>query len=170
METKFPCPVCKSPDAEMTFNTMDIPHFGEVMESTALCQNCKWRHVDVLVLKQDKARRYTLKIEERDDIDIRVVRSSFSTVEIPEIGVTITPGAQGEGFISNVEGILDRVLDILDTPSVMEGKGKEAEGLKEKIQAIKDGKMQATLVIEDPTGNSAIISEKAVTHEVQEGS
>ena len=167
MDTKFPCPVCKAPDADMTFNTMDIPHFGEIMESTALCQKCKWRHVDILVLKQDKATRHTLKIQERDDIDIRVVRSSQGTIKVPEIGVTITPGAQGEGFISNVEGILNRVLDILESPSVVGGKGKEADDIKEKIQAIKDGRMLATLVIEDPTGNSAIISDKAVTEELE---
>ncbi|NOZ76136.1 MAG: ZPR1 zinc finger domain-containing protein [Euryarchaeota archaeon] len=164
----FPCPVCGGNKTENTFETLDIPYFGEVLESTARCTDCKWRHVDVLVLKKDRPRRHTLRIESPDDMDIRVVRSSQGTIRVPEIGVEITPGTAGEGFITNVEGIFERIEDVLDSPSLQEdGKRREkARELKEKIRDIKEGRMEATLIIEDPTGNSSIISEKAAKEDM----
>ena len=44
---------------------------------------------------------------------VRVVRSASARVEIPEIGVEIDPGPACEGFVSNVEGVIDRIDDVV---------------------------------------------------------
>ena len=45
----------------------------------------------------------------RKTISARVVRSTGARIEIPEFGVRIDPGPACEGFVSNVEGVLDRI-------------------------------------------------------------
>ena len=95
---------------------------------------------------------------------VRVVKSSEATVKIPHI-TTIEPGAAAQGFVTNIEGILNRVKyqieNIRDNSDDDEDK-KKAKNLLKKILNIMWGKEKQKIIIEDPSGNSAIISEKAV--------
>lgn len=89
----------------------------------------------------------------------RVVRSSSGTIRIPEIGATVEPGPLAESFVSNIEGVLERIKNVtgdMDT----ENSGKKKEIL-ERIEKIRNGEEKATLIIDDPLGNSAIIGKKA---------
>lgn len=156
------CPVCEKAGLKTTSNTHDIPYFEEVMEMLTKCDSCGYRHVDVLVLGEKEPARYTLKIESAGDMHARVVRSGRSIVEVPELGVKITPGPDAEGYISNVEGVLKRIEDAIRMHPASE-KSKE---LLEKIKRAKEGRETLHLKIEDPTGNSAIISEKALKEEI----
>lgn len=156
------CPVCEKAGLEITTNTHNIPYFEEVMESVFKCSNCGYRHVDVLVLGEKEPSRYTLKIDSARDMHARVVRSGKATVEIPEIGVKITPGPDSEGYITNVEGVLKRIEDVIR----MQAKTEKSEEVLEKIEKAKDGKTTLHLKIRDPSGNSAIISKKAKKEEI----
>jgi len=118
-------------------------------------------------MSQREPVHYEMAIRTQDDIDARVVRSTSGTIRIPELGVDMEPGPASESFISNIEGVLDRVANILEmvvrwneddkTPRAME--------LLSNIEKVKAGEFGITVIIEDPLGNSAIISEKA-THRV----
>lgn len=158
------CPVCNKQTLEMRFNVHKIPYFGEVMESSVYCENCKFKHSDVMILEEKEPCRYILKVESEEDLSTRVVRSSQGIIKIPEIGVEITPGAFSFGFISNVEGILLRIEEILHTLKRWENKDREKikkiEELLNNIKEMKEAKKSFTLIIEDKSGNSAIISEK----------
>lgn len=91
---------------------------------------------------------------------MRVIKSGTATVSIPEFGATITPGSYSEGYISNVEGILDRMEDAL-TFMLGSAKGKSlqrGEKMLKQIRMAREEKPQFTLVIKDPLGNSAIVS------------
>jgi zinc finger protein len=112
-----------------------------------------------MILDEKEPTRYLLSIENEEDMSIRVVRSSRASIEIPEIGVKITPGPQAEGYISNVEGVLRRIENVLH--SNYWNKNRKATQILDKIKDIKEGKKTATLILEDPTGNSVIASEKA---------
>jgi zinc finger protein len=116
----------------------------------------------VLVLGEKEPSSYTLKVETTDDMNARVVRSGRATVEIPEIGVEITPGPDSEAYITNVEGVLKRIEDVVVS---QKGSGKKEELLK-KINDAKEGKLTINLIITDPSGNSAIISKKAKKEEI----
>ncbi|MBI4344272.1 MAG: ZPR1 zinc finger domain-containing protein [Euryarchaeota archaeon] len=155
---------------EVSFHKHEIPHFGETMESLALCTRCGYRHTDVMALETKEPVRYTLEIRGEKDMNIRVVRSTFATIEVPELGVKVTPGSEAEGYISNIEGVLTRIEDIL-----LMVKGREegekvakAEELLGMIKRLKEGRSRAHLIITDPTGNSAIISELAVRARLDE--
>lgn len=154
----FSCPVCKTSKLNVTFNTHEIPYFGEIMESVALCSGCHYRHTDVIVLQEKSPVKYTLNVEREEDLDVRVIRSGLCEVEIPELGVVITPGAAADGFISNVEGILNRIEDAVST-------SPDAGPLLDRIRKIKEGEERITLIFDDPSGNSAIISDRAIKEE-----
>ncbi len=158
------CPACSNEKATLEFFQFEIPYFGEVMESVLLCRRCGYRHTDVMVLEQREPARYTLVIESAEDMYIRVIRSSSATIKVPELGIEVTPGSEAQGFISNVEGVLLRMEEAVQTAerwAESEAAKKRAKELLRKIAEIKAGKRRATLIISDPTGNSAIISEKA---------
>jgi len=132
-----------------------------------MCE-CGFRFTDTLILAQSKPVHYEMAISTTDDIDARVVRSTSGTIRIPELGVDMEPGPASESFISNIEGVLDRVADILEM--VIRWNEDEnierARELLSKIEKVKAGEFGITVIIEDPLGNSAIISEKATHREL----
>ncbi len=160
------CPSCRREGVKVNFHRHEIKYFGEVMESVISC-DCGYRHVDVLILGEKEPVRYRIKIEDEEDMNIRVVRSGNSTIEIPELGVKITPGVASEGYITNIEGVLTRVEDVLVSLKGWEGKEK-ADELLVRIEGIKRGEEVVNLIIEDPSGNSTIISDKTLKEAVDE--
>jgi len=160
-DVKEKCPVCGT-ESELQFLPYEIPHFGEAMIFTVVCPSCGYRSTDVMILSGEKRRRYEMEVSSAQDLNVQVIRSSFGSIEIPELGVSVEPG-RGESFISTVEGVLKRVEEVLKMLSrdVVGGKKKRAEYILKQIEQIKAGEMCMTLIIDDPTGNSALISDKA---------
>lgn len=100
------------------------------------------------------------KITSLEDLHMRVIRSGTATVTIPEFGATMTPGPYSEGYISNAEGILDKIEDALMF-MLASAKGKKlmkGERLLKTIRSAKENRPNFTLIIKDPLGNSAIVS------------
>ncbi|ENN95726.1 hypothetical protein J422_06214 [Methanocaldococcus villosus KIN24-T80] len=163
MEQRIDCPVCGAKNSFVIItNQFEIPYFGPVLETTMICEKCNFKRSDVFPLEVREPKRYKLTIKDERDLCKRVVRSSSGYIEIPELGVEITPGPLAEGFVSNVEGVLERVNNILDTLyrwADSEEQKKRIEEIKEKIKRIKEGKEKATLILTDPLGHSAIIGE-----------
>ncbi|MEE8358638.1 MAG: ZPR1 zinc finger domain-containing protein [Candidatus Hydrothermarchaeales archaeon] len=164
MQAGTECPVCKKPGLTVAFDKYVIPHFGEAMISLASCSECGYKHSDTLIVEESNPVEYTLKISCEQDMSVRVIRSSRATVEIPELGVKISPGSHSEGYITNVEGVLERIKEAIETGVRGSDKSarRKAEELYDKISLLKEGKGVATLHILDPSGNSAIWSKKAV--------
>lgn len=168
MHVDAPCPACEKVGLEVAFHIHRIPYFGEVMENIIFCSSCGYRHADVVTLETKEPTRCTLKVESEEDMLIRVVRSGSARIEIPELGIKITPGLNSEGYVSNVEGVLERIEDVLAMMGSWKGgkKGEMAGKLLTRIKKIKTGKETVRLIIEDSAGNSAIISDKAVKERV----
>ncbi|MFZ2071289.1 MAG: ZPR1-type zinc finger protein [Halobacteriota archaeon] len=153
------CPICGS-ESDLQFLPYTIPHFGDAILFVATCPACGFRSTDVRILSEikDKPKRYELVVSSVHDLNVRVIRSSYGRIEIPELGVNVEP-REGESFISTVEGVLKRVERVVEMLGrALEGeKKRRAARILEEIEAIKLGKASMTLIIEDPTGNSAII-------------
>ena len=81
---------------------------------------------------------------------------------IPELGVRIDPGPACEGFVSNVEGVLERITGVIEGVIACGDETERETGEKflKSIASVKTGVLPVTLIIDDPSGNSAIISEK----------
>ncbi len=166
--TRSICPLCNR-ETRTNWVKDNIPFFGEVIYITTKC-DCGFRYSDTLITDQKRPVRYEMKIRTGKDLDARVVRSTSGTIRIPELGVDIEPGPASESFVSNIEGVLDRVNDILDMVTRWndDEKTKRALELQAKIEKIKTGECKITVIIEDPMGNSAIISENASCRELTE--
>ncbi|MBC7114393.1 MAG: ZPR1 zinc finger domain-containing protein [Archaeoglobi archaeon] len=159
--SRYACPFCGA-EATYIWDIEDIPYFGEVMLTSIQCSSCGFRHSDCMILSSREPQRYELRVSSSDDLNARVIRSSSGTVRIPELGVDIEPGPLAESFVSNVEGILERVENVL-RGILNVSKNRRAEELIEEIRMIREGKREITVIVEDPFGNSAIISEKAIS-------
>lgn len=158
-----PCPMCHKNTLTLREDHREIPYFGNVFLFSMSCNECKYFKSDIELENEQEPCKFTLDIDSEDDMKIRVVKSAEATVKIPHI-VTIEPGGAGQGFISNIEGIFNRVKRQIeharDNAEEKEDR-KKAKNLLKKIQKIMWGQQSQKIIIEDPSGNSAIISEKA---------
>ncbi|WP_406671275.1 ZPR1 zinc finger domain-containing protein [Methanolobus sp. ZRKC4] len=164
--TATSCPLCHE---ELIINWQgdDIPYFGEVMHITARC-DCSFRFADTIILAQRDPVRYELKIENSEDLHSRVVRSTSGTIRIPELGIDVEPGSISESYVTNIEGVLDRILNVVITATKwsVDDEEKHSRGLEiqKTLEEVIEGKGFLTVIIEDPFGNSAIISDKAKSY------
>ena len=95
-------------------------------------------------------------------MSVRVIRSTSGTVRVPEWGIDIEPGPASEGYITNVEGIIERIESVVHMAKKWSEQPEEhvkADWLLRQMEMAREGKAAFTLVIEDPLGNSAIIGE-----------
>ena len=165
------CPACGIEGvAKSIMKEIEIPHFGNVLETTLLCPSCGFRHSDVIALEQNDPAKYVLEIN-KNNLSIRVVRSQSATVTIPEVGVKVEPGPKSEGYVTNVEGVLTRFEDaVIKALNLFEDETSQINAKKTlaQIQELKKGNGTATLIILDPFGQSNIVSEKAEVLEIPE--
>ena len=158
------CPMCKQKTLTLMEDEREIPYFGKVYLFSMTCSNCKYHVADVESVENKEPCKLSVEITSEEDMKIRVVKSSNGTVKIPRI-MTIEPGPAAQGYITNIEGLLNRAKYAIETAkdnAEDKSEQKKAKNLLKKIQKIKWGQESITINIDDPTGNSAIISEKAV--------
>ncbi len=173
-EPVLTCPVCGVGELKINTEEIAIPHFGNVVISTMICTSCGYRSVDVMPVDNRPPSRFSVEITSKEDLDIRVIRSSTSTIRIPELGITIQPGSAHEGYITNVEGVLSRVhgillqveRDLTDRSEEfvdIQDRMKRTSDLMKRIETAMDGHPEEdgsfSVILEDPQGNSAMISE-----------
>ncbi len=119
-----------------------------------------------MILTQREPVRYEMKIETIEDLNARVVRSTSGTIRVPELGIDVEPGTISDSYVTNIEGVLDRIQDVVIMASkwVKDDEEKYAisQDILKKMNDARLGKQKLTIIIEDPLGNSAIISDKAV--------
>ncbi|ABN56167.1 MULTISPECIES: ZPR1 zinc finger domain-containing protein [Methanoculleus] len=157
------CPACGG-EIRIVHHRLDIPHFPDILLVSIACDACGFRHTDTIILGEGDPVRWTVRVEEPGDLAIRVARSTTGTIEIPELGLRVEPGTACEGFVTNIEGVLSRfeqaVETILANP---ESEDERAAALRmvETIAAAREVAFPFTVILEDPAGNSALVSEKA---------
>ena len=156
------CPLCAGV-LTFKFSTNEVPFFGELMLVSASCR-CGFKYSDTITLTEGEATRYEIEFDS-EDFSTRVIRSSAGTIHIPELGVTIEPGAASEAFISNIEGVLCRVEEIIKMATKWSShdprKFELGNRLLEMIDRLRRGEGKMTLIIDDPFGNSGILSPRA---------
>jgi zinc finger protein len=161
------CPFCNEKTLTLTETSRDIAFFGVCHIFSMDCSSCKYHKADIEAENNTgEPVKYTLDISEEADMKIRVIKSSEATVKVPYIG-EIEPGETANGYITNVEGILNRIKvqiehlkDAADSDD--EDMKNKAKNQIKKLTRIMWGQEKGQLIIEDPSGNSAIISPKAV--------
>lgn len=161
MARRVKCPSCLNGDLEISEVPYKVPYFGMLLLITMRCERCGFTHRDVFSVENREPMRYEVRIKSPEDLKIRVIRSSSGTIRIPELGVRVDPGPFSEGFISNVEGVLERVEAAAIALKHGAENPEEAERCDEFLDALRrarNGLLEFTLILEDPYGNSAILS------------
>jgi zinc finger protein len=157
------CPMCLQEKLTLMEYQREVPFFGKAFFFSMDCSNCGYHKADVESEEDKQPCKYTLEIESEEDMKIRVVKSANATVKVPYIG-EMESGPSSNGYVTNVEGILNRIKkiveDVRDT-SDDESEKDKAKNILKKIARIQWGRDKAKMIIEDPTGNSSIISDKA---------
>ncbi len=159
-----PCPLCGQNSLILSERETEVPYFGKVYLFSMSCASCKYHKADVESTGQKEPVKYEFEISSEEDMKVRVVKSAEATVKLPHIA-TITPGPAAQGYVTNIEGILSRVRYQVESAKEAEedeDKKKKAKNMLKKILKITWGQEKQKLIIEDPSGNSAIISDKAV--------
>lgn len=151
------CPICGNKSMTVKVFLYDMPFFGKVVLESGKCSKCGFRWSDVGLLETTKPKRIIVRVKKPKDLNTLIVKAAPATVRIPELGIEIFPGPAALGYITTVEGVLQRVID--HAPS---GCLDKSNPCYEKIKAIKeamDGNISFTLIIEDPSGRSAVKGE-----------
>lgn len=159
-----PCPLCREKTLILTERETEVPYFGKILMFSMTCSSCKYHKADVEAVEQREPVKYEFEISSEEDMKVRVVKSSEATVKVPHI-TTITPGPVAQGYVTNIEGLLNRIkyqIEVARDTAEDDEDRKKAKNLLKKLLNITWGKEKQKLIIEDPSGNSAIISDKAV--------
>ena len=156
------CPRCGS-EFMISGYLHEIPLIGKVIISVGRCSKCGYRYSDVKAAESKGPQRLILKVEDQNDLNVLVLKAATASYKIPELGIKADPGPASQGFITTVEGLLDRVLEVLellrDDPEVNQS---EREKREKMIKEAIEGKRKFTLIIDDPEGVSRIISDKVI--------
>ncbi len=160
-----PCPVCGRQPVVLRSLELELPYFGGAVQTTLLCAACGYRHGDLLLTRHREPERITLRVARPDGLSARVARSSSGTIRIPELGATLEPGPRAEAFITDVEGVVRKFLDIVQGQEAVAKTPRERAHLaavRARIEGLAAGREPFTFVLEDPTGNSEVVHEDAV--------
>ena len=162
---KQKCPICGEDKLTLLEDEMDIPYFGKTYIFSMKCDSCNYAQSDVEAEDKKDPCKIEFTVENKKDLTVRIVKSSEASVKIPQLKMSVDPGVASEGYVSNVEGLLERFKKILEGErdnADDEDVRKKAKNLLKKLWKVELGEESLKIIIEDPSGNSAIISEKAV--------
>ncbi|MEK6886439.1 MAG: ZPR1 zinc finger domain-containing protein [Nanoarchaeota archaeon] len=158
------CPFCNQKTLTLAEHKTEVPYFGDVYIFSMSCSNCHYHKADVESVEPKDPTRYTLEVSSEEDMKIRIVKASSATVKIPNV-MTIEPGEAANGYVTNIEGILNRMKHALEIAKDAAGEDEEeadkVRNMLKKINKVIFGSEKVKLILEDPAGNSAIISDKA---------
>jgi len=157
------CPFCFKETMTLTEAERDIPFFGKVYLFSMTCMNCKYHKADLECADKKDPCRYTFEVESTEDLGVRVIKSAGATVKIPFM-ITMESSETSIGYITNIEGLLNRVKRILESAredAEDSSKKKKLKNMLKKLHKVVNGQEKLKIIIEDKAGNSAIISERA---------
>ena len=172
----LPCPVCNEEgEVNMMTHIDEIPYFGEHTQVTIMCNSCGWRQSDFIPAEGKKPGGCSLIINKPEHIRSRVVRSSSCTVRIKELDLEVKPGSSSTGYVSNVEGVIDRFMDVIvmvTRQAYVEDSNisdiKTLEEMHTTLLELKEDPIPTPVTLEflDPNGHSQILHEDAVMREL----
>ncbi len=165
-----PCPVCHASKLILTEQDYNVPYFGKCYLMAMHCESCGYKMSDIETEEAKDPIRYTFEVKNKKDLNVRVVKSGQATIKIPTLKMSVEPGPASEGYVSNIEGVLEKFKKVIESErdaAEDEDVKKNAKNLLKKLWKIELGEMPIKIIIEDPSGNSAIISDKAIIEKLK---
>ena len=166
-----PCPVCHSPSGlTMIAHTTEIPYFVEHTQLTVVCDSCGWKHTDFIPAEGRKPGSWSIQIDSAEHMSTRIVRSGSCTVRLVELDLEATPGGASTGYVSNIEGVLNRFEGVIQTLKMdaEEDVVSKCNELLTELARVRTGDSTIELQLLDPLGHSQILHEDAIPCELSE--
>ena len=164
------CPMCAKNTASFTEYEIEDPYAGTIFVFSLKCSSCGYKKADLEFENPGNPSEYSLKVESVEDLNIRVIKSGDCEVSIPKLGVSVDSTMNGEFFVSNIEGLLmrfKRQLEFLKEDEEDRDVRKRIKNLIKKFEKVLNGEDSVTIKMKDLSGNSAIISDKAVVKKLK---
>ncbi|MCW6158817.1 MAG: ZPR1 zinc finger domain-containing protein [Thermoplasmatales archaeon] len=152
VEPDLKCPACTAGNLESGSDELDVPHFGKVVHYYMRCNSCGYR-VNDFAFQGDFPKEDKVEIKNKTDLQIKIVRGSKGTIVVPELGLELYPGPLAETFITNVEGLLNRFLNLMP----LFDDQRKIEEVQENVGKAIEGSLKITISISDPSGVSHFI-------------
>ena len=172
------CPICSvEGQLRMLTHVDDIPYFGEHTQVTVLRPACGWRQSDFIPAEGKKPGGCRILITKPEHIRSRIVRSSSCTVRIVELDLEVKPGSASTGYVSNVEGVIDRFMDVIVmvtrqayTDDNEMSDIKRLQDMHTTLLELKEDPIPTPVTLEflDPSGGSQILHEDAEMWDLSE--
>lgn len=154
------CPVCQK-DAQLTTFTHEVELFGNLLFNNLVCGSCGFKWNDVQTLSMDKKPiKWVATVSKESDLRIKLIKSSTTTIRVPELEVEIEPGPISDGYVSNIEGLLDRIQAVLEQllrSAENELEKNAAQERLEKLSQFREGKEPFHVELLDPLGNAVMM-------------
>jgi len=158
------CPTCRS-KCETRICVLDIPYFKEVVLMVTDCDACGYRDSEVKPSGATAPRGTctTLRVESSRDLARDLLRSTSSSVTIPEVELQLATGTLG-GKYTTLEGLFTNILESLNNYNSFQLGDSSPDNRKSKMAAFltkleKLFRFESgpfTLVLDDPLSNSFI--------------
>jgi|TARA_Y100000310_G_C20672281_1_gene810949 zinc finger protein len=169
---KQKCIFCGKDTLTLMQDEVDVAFFGKVFVFSMKCDNpdCNYSKSDIEAAEIKDPCKITFAVESEKDLSVRVIKSSNATIKVSALKMDVRPGPASDGFISNIEGLLNRFKKVIEGVRDNTDDDKErksAKNLLKKLWKVQCGDLPIKIVIEDPTGNSGIISDKAIVEKLK---
>ena len=188
----IPCPICHiSGEVFMIAHVEEIPYFGEHTQVTVMCHSCGWRQTDFIPAEGKKAGAWSIVVRSTDTLSARVIRSSSCTVKVHELDLEVAPGSNATGYVSNIEGVLNRFKDIIkmvlrdmesEVTMLKSVQPIDSEALNQSVESVarllemldrienagQEGVEPLTVELLDPHGLSMILHDDAAERDLNE--
>ena len=157
---QFPanCYCCNAP-GYLRDCVCSIPYFKEIIISCFKCDVCGYKTTSVRGGGgiSEKGTRFTLSVENEDDLNRDVFKSETSKISIPEVGFESSEGSLGSMF-TTVEGVIDKLCtQLLDTPfTTGDSSINNLNDFVMKLRDLQQLKKKFTFILDDPLSNSFI--------------
>jgi len=156
------CPRCETGTIEVNRTLHQLPDKEEILILLMECNSCSFSRNDVIPLHSAfQPGIYTLHITD-GDLTAKIFRSPTGVITLPEADFEIEPGSAAEYLITNVEGILNRMIQ---WSKVMLKQYSEHEQEYQKIQSTLnilmeclDGTKNFHLILSDKEGGSYVLT------------
>jgi len=157
------CPICGNRTLQIKETEYYVPYLGKALLVSRYCTSCHYRKSEIVPLEPKRHQRIYVRITSEDDFKVKIVRTSTTSIEIPEHGIYIYPGIDAPFFITNVEGILQRFYDAARRIAILSQNKEERIAsmlFLEKIDKLRKDPSPFTLILDDPAGLAKVIGSK----------
>lgn len=155
------CPHCNSP-TESRMKVVNIPFFKEVILMAMNCDKCGSKSTEVKSGTgiEPKGKKITLRLTDPSDMNRDILKSETCSFTIPELEFDYHIDTNA-GKFTTVEGLIQGIKDDItfkqpftSGDSATQERRRKLQEFKEKLDEVVAGKLQVTIVLDDPAGNS----------------